>query len=527
MSSSPLVSHQALTHKQRPELHVTAEIGVLEAPAGAVVANGNLHVFHQFRPHRSAGARWAHQIASEVPYDWDVCDDVLVPEGDELDVLAGSSVPLSANPDHSPEDETAVELFFVTSTPRSELSDTADRNQLLGNYIHHGHRGDRAFTIQRARIDDISDLLDVSDDPSRPDERVRRLGPIDIDDSAYPISDLATPCVLWDNGSWLMLALDLENDTDAKIVVLRSADRQHWIVEGPLFLSDESGVPDQRAFAPRIVTMPDEADGQPRHVLFVTYPRSENDEGGNDELTGYCVGELEGTTFTVTTPFTVLDHGHDFSRPRVLQANSPVLLGLVGAHPDYDGQWANSLTSPRYLSLVNGHLFQDIVGTPRAVKGYSERALIWTGQLNVAKGSVTVTILNRNGDAVVTVSHAASSVSVSRNDGDTVTAAAHDSDSATLTIFVDGPMCEVFADGGATSLTSAIPARVPVNSVKVEVAGGAEIINSMVTVGQDLLRARAGLDSPEDQERFMAEALVADREVAEGLADLDDFDATS
>lgn len=58
--------------------------------------------------------------------------------------------------------------------------------------------------------------------------------------------------------------------------------------------------------------------------------------------------------------------------------------------------------------------------------------------------------------------------------------------------------------------------------MQVEVSGEASIINSMVTVGQELLLTRVGLDSPEAQERFMAEALVADREVAEGLFSEDD-----
>ena len=67
------------SHKHRPELHVTAETGVLEAPAGAVFTGHALHVFHQFRPRAAEGSRWAHQVASEATYDWDICDDVVVP----------------------------------------------------------------------------------------------------------------------------------------------------------------------------------------------------------------------------------------------------------------------------------------------------------------------------------------------------------------------------------------------------------------------------------------------------------------
>lgn len=518
MSTTSPAENQAQTHKQRPELHVTAELGVLEAPAGAVLADGNIHVFHQFRPRANEGARWAHQVASEVPYDWDVCDDVLIPEGDELDVLAGSTVPLNADPACAPEHEHAVELFFVTSSADGTSN---DNGELLGNRIHHGARGKRRFTVQRALVPDLSELLDVSDDPTPADPRVERLGPIEIDDSKYPLpGDLVTPSVIWHRDSWLMVALALDGETGAKIVKLRSSDRQHWRVEGALELSGNAELPSGRPFAPRIITLTDDATGERKDVLFITYA---GDEGTDShEVVGYVVGNLGGAHFEVTTPWTTFDFGHDFTRPRVVQADNPVIFGLVGAHPGHEGQWANCLSSPRFLSLVDGHLYQDIVGTPRAVKGYSDRALIWTGQLDTGKGEVSVDVLDKEGERIVRVSHDATSVTVTRGDNDSATATLQETDdSYTLTIFVDGPVCEVFVDGGATSLTSAVPAHRRVNDVDVTVSGGAEIINSMVTVGQDLLRSRAGLDAPEEQERFMAEALVADREVAEGLVDED------
>lgn len=517
MSTTSPTENQAQTHRQRPELHVTAELGVLEAPAGAVLANGNIHVFHQFRPRANEGSRWAHQVASEVPYDWDVCDDVLTPEGDEVDVLAGSSVPLDADPSCAPEDRGAVELFFVTSTADGAPHDNAE---LLGNRIHHGERGQRRFTVQRALIPDLSELVDVSDDPTPADPRVRRLGPIEIDDSKYPLpGDLVTPSVIWHRDSWLMVALSLEGESDAKIVKLRSHDRQHWRVEGALELSSNANVPAGRPFAPRIITLTDDATGEQKDVLFITYVAEGSD---SDEVVGYVVGKLGGAHFEVTTPWTTFDFGHDFTRPRVVQADNPVIFGLVGAHPSYEGQWANCLSSPRFLSLVDGHLYQDVVGTPRAVKGYSDRALIWTGQLDTEQGEVAVDVLDKDGERIVRVSHSTTSVTVTRGEGDSAVAQLEPTDdSSTLTIFVDGPVCEVFADGGATSLTSAIPAHRRVSKFDATVSGGAAITHSMVTVGQDLLRSRAGLDSPEAQERFMAEALVADREVAEGLVDED------
>ena len=474
------------------------------------MADRDLHVFHQFRPRQGEGSRWAHQIASDVPYDWDVCDDVLAPQGDEIDVLAGSSIKVSADPSFaSAETENAVELFFVTSTP---LDPNSDKAQLQGNNIDHGSKGSRRFQIQRAHIPDVTELLDVSDDPSPADHRVERLGPIDIDDSAHSVQDLVAPNVLWHEGSWLMIALSLTGETDAEVVVLRSTDRQSWKVLGALEVSPEAELPEGRPFAPRLVSLQDEATGKDHDVLFVTYPNADNSR----ESTGYVVGKLDGAKFAVTTPYTVLDFGHDFTRPRVISGDQPVMFGLVGAHPDFHEQWANCLSSPRFLTLLNGHIFQDVVGASRAVKGYSDRALIWTSQLDCSQGSVNVDILNKAGDRVTRITHDGSTVTLTRNEGDSVSAQLSESSSSTLTVFVDGPICEIFVDGGALSLTSAIPTDFKVDSLQAEVSGGAEIINSMLTVGQEIMRSSAGLDSPEDQERFIAEAIEADRAAAHG-----------
>lgn len=517
------------SHKHRPELHITAETGVLEAPAGAFFAEGSMHVFHQFRPLPDEGSRWAHQVASEVAYDWDVCDDVLAPLGaaghpgdtsghapaeTELDVLAGSTIITEAG----------YELFFVTSRPQESQAGGAtegaeDGVEALETNIPHGTRGPRQFTIQRAVMDEIT-TTEVSDDPKVTDPRVKRLGPIDIDDSAHPVANLVTPCAIRHEDPtqpgtpWLMLALNLIGEHDAEILVLRSADRHHWRVLGPLSLPDAANVRPGRPFAPRIITMKDSGSGVERDVVFITYPGG---AGESNEIAGYLVGNLQGAAFDVLSPYTPIDYGHDFTRPRLIPHTSPVMFGLVGAHPSLEGQWANCLSAPRYLSLVDGVLFQDIIGAPEAVQRFSDYAFIWSGQLDAAQGQVDIEVRDNSGQLVVAVSYREDAVTVTRLGVDSRTAPLTDADSDTLTIFVDGPVLEVFADGGATTLTSAIPAHSKIATVDVSTQGGAKILTSMQTHGQQLQRMHAGLHSPEDQEEFMAQAAAADRELAEGL----------
>ena len=103
---------------------------------------------------------------------------------------------------------------------------------------------------------------------------------------------------------------------------------------------------------------------------------------------------------------------------------------------------------------------------------------------------------------------------MSRTDGQTVSAPLDDADSDTLAIFIDGPVCEVFADGGSVTLTSAILSDQPASSIDVKAVGGAKVVVSMRTKGKEIQRRNAGLTSPEEQERFMQEALLADHELS-------------
>ena len=504
---------------QAPELHITAERGVLEAPAGAVFADGAIHVFHQFRTKRSNGSRWAHVTASHIPYDWDINDDVLKPEGEELDVLAGSALALPAA-DGTPE---TVELIFVTSEPRDA---NASREELLGSQVANGRRGERTFRIQRAQIDDLATLNEVSDDPKTVAAGVRRLGPIDIDDAAHPVADLVTPSVVpLGEGGWGMLALNLVNDEDAEIVWLLSEDRQHWRVAGAVEIDGDVSLPASRPFAPRLVKMTDQGDGHGYHVLILTYRDDGTWKAEGDEVTGYLVGRIDShsagkVTFHPQGEFRVLDHGHDLTRPRIIPGDTPALIGMVGAHPDAGtgADWANCLSTPRAITLLDGALYQDIVGAPQAVHSFSDFGLIWTGQLAPGDGKVELSVRNMDGGEIALITYTKDAVSVTR-EGETRTASLADPEADVLTVFIDGPLCEVYADGGAATLTSSISAAVPVKDVEVSATGGARTEVSMVTLGRQLQRLHAGLNSAAAQEQIIADSAQADRDLESGAID--------
>ena len=102
--------------------------------------------------------------------------------------------------------------------------------------------------------------------------------------------------------------------------------------------------------------------------------------------------------------------------------------------------------------------------------------------------------------------------------GDVRTAELADGDSDTLTILVDGPVCEVFADGGLVSLTSSLHGEAPFAKFRVDTAAGARVLSAMESLGRRLQRRLAQLDNPEEQERLIAEAALADRDLATELS---------
>ena len=94
----------------RPELHVTAERGILEGPAGIYrtgkAAERVWNMFYQYRPTPDAPSRWGHQQSAEDAFSWIDCNDVIVPVGGEIAVRAGS---VSAAGD-------GVDLYFTSAT---------------------------------------------------------------------------------------------------------------------------------------------------------------------------------------------------------------------------------------------------------------------------------------------------------------------------------------------------------------------------------------------------------------------------
>lgn len=450
----------------RPELHVTADKGILDAAAGMLRSGDDWHLFYQYEAEAGSPARWAHQFSEGTPFDFYECNDVIAPVGGETRVLAGSVMASSAGTD----------LYFTSETSAGT-------------------------TIQVARIDEIDTLCDHLDETGAIDAGVRRLGPVVKDTGRFV--RFRSPCVVpdWEeagdrdqgHAGWLMLASSGPEEAPVP-VVLESSGEDSWSIIGPLRFNGESGIPeDARMVAPRIIRLRDEVDSVIYDVLFITQ------ELEGSEVSGYLVGTLDGYDFAVKTPFTRLDYGHDFTRPRSTNIVPGTvsdqeryaetrIFGLLAesgrggnptSQPTWETEgWANALSLPRVVTLADGELYQTPApGLPQAVDA-SERAMLWAGLCEIPVGSsVTVEVLDGAGEVCAKIIHSGDQITVDRLDGQPATAQIDDEDEDHITVLVDGSAIEVFAGGGAVTLASRFWPENGAADLRVNVDGDAEISN--------------------------------------------------
>lgn len=467
----------------RPELHVTAERGILEAAAG-ILRDGNTadredtwHIFFQYRPDANAPSRWGHNVSEGNAFDWIDCNDTIAPAGGETAVRAGSVVASAAGTD----------LYFTSVT-------------------------DAGMSIQRARAGDLDELCQEVDDSYRVDPQVHRLGAVVTNEGGY--QRFRSPCVVpdWEHtddrdqgqSGWLMLAMTGGPDSPTP-VVLDSGDGASWRFVGPLEFAGDPGfdVDQEVLVAPRIIRLRDEVDSEIYDVLLFTLERRGRD------TTGYVVGTLNGAVFTVTREARRIDFGHDFTRPRSTnytpgsvtehsRLSHAYIYGLMTAagrggdptaEPNWASEgWATPLTLPRRLTLQNGSLYQTPPrGLPEAVSA-SDRARMWTGLCDIPAGTssaVTVEVLDARGEAAALLTHSGDDITLDRFDGAPASAIVGEEDEDNITVVVDSSTIEVFAGGGAVAMSSRIWPDGGCSGIRVSASGEARVLNEWHQQGPD------------------------------------------
>lgn len=456
-----------MTH--RPELHVTAESGILDAPAGVLKDHADWHIFHQWHPTTGAGARWAHQVATENPFDWEICNDVLAPGPGVDELRAGSVV------------------------------NAGTETRLYSTVVAGDHR-----CVQLAIIEDLSaTTYDLDEDPTALDPHVQERGV--VVDNQGDFRNFRSPCVVpaWedntirtgDHKGWVMLTVaDIEDRST--LVILDSADGTAWNLRGELELTGDANIDtsQHKIVAPRIIRLRDEVDEQIYDVLILTLV--DNSQPAT-ERTGYLVGSQSGSEFKVRSGFRILDYGHDFTRPRNTNTvnadySEAILFGFMngqGRHHDpyrsvswQEEGWANCLSLPRSVTLQGGQLFQTpYQGLPTAIR-HSEHAALWTGMLDIpVDSSIAVELVDATGAVCARITHHGNCLELDRAmsphfSSSAVSAPITEGDTDSLTIIVDGSTVEVFADGGQVAMSSRAYFAKGLSEFRVIPTGEAELI---------------------------------------------------
>lgn len=454
--------------QHRPEIHVTAETGILNAPAGVLCDGNTWHIFYQFQPTSETPPRWGHILSNGDPFSWEECDDVLAPVGGETQLRAGSVVAT----------DTGIDLYFTSVTAAGS-------------------------SIKLAHTEKLENTCEVSDEPSSLDPSFTRSGDLLSDSGSH--SNFRSPCVVrdWRDSTnrgegydgWLMLALT-GPATKPVPVIATSSDGREWSVQGNLNFNGDTKLQDDSVLvAPRILRLRDEVDQKVYDVLLVTL-----EQDGRD-ISGYLVGRLNDTTFEVTTGFTRLDYGYDFTRPRNTfftpgtredLNEEGIIFGLLNSAGRYDkpenhlsleqSDWANTLSLPRTVTLQGGTLYQTPYrGVLEAISS-TELARSWSGLCEIPQGStLTADINDVDGNTAFRITHAGNTLTIDRSmnpyhPGDEpLTAPLADDDSDTLTIIIDGSTIEVFADGGQIAMSSRAYIKGGKPSIKITTTGDASI----------------------------------------------------
>ena len=457
----------------RPELHVTADHGILEGPAGVIRLGAPehrvWHMFYQYAPRPGESSRWGHHMSENDPFSWFECNDAIVPVGGETHVRAGAVVGVDAA-------EGGVDIYFTSRTA-------------AGN------------TIQLAHVDDVSALCNDLDDHADVSAAITRLGAV-VEDTEE-LSNFRSPCVIpdWDTQSnrdeghegWVMLAVAGPGEKPIP-VVLNSDDGRSWRLLGPLqFVGDPGTQLDDSLVAPRLVRLRDEVDGEIYDVLFITAER-----GGKD-YSSYIIGKLEANRFHVVTPSQLFDHGHDFTRPRntnyprhsedeLARYDRAYMYGFMTnsgrsgdptSEPNWEAEgWANALTLPRRVTLQHGHLYQTPApGLPEAVDS-ARHALMWTALCDIPPGSeIVAEVIGGDGNPAARISHRGDHIELDRLDGEPKTAPLHEEDEDNITVIVDGSTLEVYAGGGSVVMSSRFWPDSGSAGIRVRAHGNADIFS--------------------------------------------------
>ena len=418
----------------RPRLHFTPASNWMNDPNGLIYHDGVYHLYFQYNPEGSdwGNMSWGHATSTDL-LTWQEHAVALMFDEDEQ-VFSGSVVFDATNSsEFGSAEQPPLVALYTSATPRGQAQALAFSTDGGYTWTKHGVILDRGTTDFR-------------------DPRVFRHGT-----------------------SWVMVTVEA---LDRQVHLFRSDDLRRW---EPLSVFGPYGAPDGVWECPDLFPIGD------RWVLTLSMNPGHPTGGSGMQ---YVVGDFDGTTFTPSR-WDWLDHGHDYYAGITFSGLAdPVMLAWL-SNWLYAGDvptrpWRGSTALPRRLALRGDTLIQQPaldVSTPAVYEVRDVRlgqgrldlpaeangaALRIQARIRPGESAVEFGVRGHDQDGsgiligfeagILTVDRSAGSRSgFTESFGERTTAAvATPNGVLDLDIWVDTMSVEVFADGGATTISEQI-----------------------------------------------------------------------
>lgn len=452
----------------RPRFHLAPAQNWMNDPNGLVFAGDRWHAFFQFNPQGNdwGNMSWGHASSPDLLH-WDEHPVALRHRPGEQ-IYSGSVVA---------GDDGTLTAFYTSA------------------YDHGVQAQSRATSVDGGftwTMDAANPMLDRGSADFRDPKVVRVPG-----------------------GGWLMLTVEA---VERRVVFYASDDLRTWRETGSFGPLGPEGVVWE---CPDLVRLPVEGTTERVWVLLLSTNPVGDDADPAGSAMHYVVGDLVDDVFhSPAADLRPLDHGRDCYAGVTFDSapgGSAVMLAWMGnwryAHVVPTSPWRGAMSLPRTLGLRRAddalHLVQRPVLPPLDDVELDSPAIAPHAVLEVrwdtaATGTMRLR-LEGEGDAVVDVIHdpAARTLSVSRSgrEADALhpdfagvrTAPLVDPAAGALTLVIDGPLMEVFADDGLTALSHLV--TLGAGPVTVSATASTSVVPT-VRVGE----ARVGSPAPTAQE---------------------------
>lgn len=411
----------------RPRFHLAPARNWMNDPNGLVFTGDRWHAFFQFNPEGNdwGNMSWGHASSPDLLH-WDE-HPVALRHRDGEQIYSGSVVA---------GDDGALTAFYTSAYDRG-IQATSRATSVDGGLTW--------------EMDAANPVLDRGSADFRDPKVVRLPG-----------------------GGWLMLAVEA---VERRVVFYASDDLRTWRETGSFGPLGPEGVVWE---CPDLVRLPVEGTTERAWLLLLsTNPVGEDADPAGSAM-HYVVGDLVDGVFTSGDGLRPLDHGRDCYAGVTFDSapgGAAVMLAWMGnwryAHVVPTAPWRGAMSLPRALGLrrIGGalHLVQRPVLPPAEAVEVSALAVephvVLDARWHPAASGIVRLRLEGKADAAVEIVHdpAARTLSVSRTGG--AAEALHPDFAGTrsaplsgpvggaLTIVLDGPLLEVFADDGATVLS--------------------------------------------------------------------------